>query len=150
MKKWIVILLALTSCAAQKQSTDDACFLDKALAGSVFFTDGQQSVRELSWNPHPSFKGVYLKHLVSGKNTGNQISCHIVKIEPGCMLDTHVHDGKAELHEVVAGSGTMYLDGKEIAYFKGQVTFIPSNTRHKVVAGKEGMYLCAKFVPALQ
>jgi quercetin dioxygenase-like cupin family protein len=119
------------------------------LEGSVFLSDKEQKVSELSWNPHASFKGVSLKHLVTGKETGDRLSCHIVKIEPECALDTHLHDGKIEIHEVIAGNGKMYLDGKEIDYSPGQVCIIPVNTPHKVVAGKDGMYILAKFTPSL-
>jgi mannose-6-phosphate isomerase-like protein (cupin superfamily) len=65
-------------------------------------------------------------------------------------LDTHVHEGKIEIHEVVAGKGKFYLADKETDYFVGKISVIPANTPHKVVAGKEGLYLFAKFTPALQ
>ena len=65
------------------------------------------------------------------------------------MLDTHLHEGKIEIHEVVAGSGKMYLAGREIDYAPGQICLIPANAPHKVVAGKDGMYIFAKFTPAL-
>jgi quercetin dioxygenase-like cupin family protein len=124
-------------------------FLSKILAGKVFLLDGEKSIKDFPWNPHASFKGVYLKHLVTGKDTENKLSCHIVKIEPNCTLDTHVHEGKIEIHEVIAGSGKMYLNGKELNYSQGQVCVIPANTPHKVVAGKKGMYILAKFTPSL-
>jgi quercetin dioxygenase-like cupin family protein len=52
-------------------------------------------------------------------------------------------------NEVVIGSGKMYLNGKEITYHSGQVCLIPANMPHKVVAGKDGMYILAKFTPSL-
>jgi len=124
-------------------------FLSNVLTGIVFSTNEEKVVGNLPWNPHASFKGVYLKHLVVGKDTDNKLSCHIVKIEPQCVLDTHFHDGKIEIHEVVSGSGKMNLDGKEIDYTPGKICIIPANIPHKVVAGKEGMYILAKFTSAL-
>ena len=144
------IFMCFTVVAQQKErSESEDMFLSKMLAGSIFTKNKEQKISDLHWNPHASFKGVYLKHLVVGKETDNKLSCHIVKIEPECVLDTHVHDGKIEIHEVVAGSGKMYLDGMEIDYRQGQICVIPANVPHKVVAGKDGMYLLAKFTPSL-
>jgi len=53
--------------------------------------------------PHSAFKGVSLKHLVRGEMTGGQISCHLVRVEPGCVLDTHTHPAQIEIHEVIYG-----------------------------------------------
>ncbi|MDR1724362.1 MAG: cupin domain-containing protein [Tannerella sp.] len=161
MKKVVILSLLAISCLsvqlqgqvqapAWQEADSDSSLVVNFLKGNVFLINGEQSVRDLPWNPHPSFKGVALKHLLLGKDSENQVSCHIVRIEPGCMLDTHIHDGKAEIHEVVAGSGKMYLDGREIEYSVGTLCLIPANTKHKVVAGKNGMYLFAKFLPALQ
>jgi quercetin dioxygenase-like cupin family protein len=161
MKKVVILSFLALSCfiadaqqqiktPVQQKADADSSLVINFLKGKVFLINDEQSVQELPWNPHPSFKGVSLKHLLLGKDSENLVSCHIVRIEPGCMLDTHVHVGKAEIHEVVSGSGTMYLDGKEIEYSVGKLCLIPANTKHKVVAGKDGMYLFAKFLPALQ
>ena len=148
-RRLFVCMLGLYCCFSGMAQKSKNNVPEKILAGKVFLLTGEKSVEQLAWNPHASFKGVYLKHLIVGKETGDKLSCHIVKIDPGCVLDTHLHDGKIELHEVVAGSGKMYLDGKEINYFPGTVCLIPANTLHKVVAGKNGMYILAKFTPSL-
>lgn len=119
------------------------------LSGKVFYHDKQVDINSLNWNPHPTFKGVALKHIIEGNYTGNQLSCHIVRVDAGCVLDTHIHKGKFEIHEVVSGDGTCILDGKEIKYVEGTLCVIPADTPHKVVAGKNGLYLFAKFTPAL-
>ena len=143
-----------TYCSVMAQSKEtpknENLFLEKVLSANIYFSDKQVKIETLLWNAHPTYKGVYLKHLILGKDTENQLSCHIVKVEPNCILDTHQHDGKIEIHEVVGGSGTMFLDKKEINYSVGQICVIPANTPHKVVAGKDGLYLFAKFTPALQ
>ena len=148
MKKvWIALFSLVFGFAVMAQEKTE--FVSKMLEGTVFLLDKEQKVSELPWNPHASFKGVSLKHLITGKDTGNTLSCHIVKIEPKCALDMHLHDGKIEIYEVIAGRGKMYLDGKAIDYSTGQVCIILANTPHKVVAGKDGMYILAKFTPSL-
>jgi mannose-6-phosphate isomerase-like protein (cupin superfamily) len=102
-----------------------------------------------SWNPHTKFQGVYLKNLITGDQTNNRFSSLIVRIDPGCALDTHVHEGRTELHEVMEGSGICFLGGNEIHYLPGDCAVIPDDTMHKVIAGSDGMIIHAKFVPAL-
>ena len=139
------------ACAAQQKMTPETenMFLSKMLTGTVFSTNEAKAVADLPWNAHASFKGVFLKHLIVGKDTDDKLSYHIVKIEPDCVLDTHLHDGKTEIHQIIAGSGKMYLEEKVIDYSQGQICIIPANTPHKVVAGKEGMYILAIFTPSL-
>jgi Uncharacterized conserved protein, contains double-stranded beta-helix domain len=152
MKKLVILILAITSSyftvSAQSEINENH-FIEKVLSGNVYFADKQVVINDLVWNPHPIYKGVYLKHLIIGNDTENQLSCHIVKVDPNCILEPHLHDGKIEIHEVVAGSGTMFLDKKEINYTVGQICVIPANMQHSVVAGKDGLILFAKFTPAL-
>lgn len=155
MKRLALLSIMVAFCGsatAQNRGSatpDGSDFLAKVSTGNVYFQDGQVSVDELPWNPHPKFKGVYLKNLISGEDTDRRLSCHIVKIEPFCTLDMHAHDGQIEIHEVVAGDGKFCLDGKDIRYSVGTIAVIPADTPHKVVAGKDGLYLFAKFTPAL-
>lgn len=155
MKRLTILLLIFASsyCSAtaqdKKATESESAYLKNVLSERIFLMDKQIDIDTLKWNPHPTFKGVYLKHLITGNETDGKLSCHIVKIEPNCILDTHIHDGKIELHEVAGGSGTMYLDKQEFSYSTGRICLIPANMQHKVVAGKDGLYLFAKFTPAL-
>lgn len=153
MKKLVVLLLAAFLCAPsygqQTQKENDTAYLEELLSGSVVLTDKNVSIQNQEWNPHTSFKGVYLKHLIIGENTENKISCHIVKIEPNCQLDTHKHPEQIEIHQVLKGKGTFYIGDKEIEYTTGTMSVIPANTPHKVLAGKEGLYILATFNPTL-
>lgn len=101
------------------------------------------------FNPHPKFKGVYLKNLVTGDMTDNKISCHLVKVEPFCTLDTHVHENSLEIHEVIFGNATCYIGENKINYNVGSIGVIPANVMHKVEAGENGIYILAKFTPAV-
>ena len=155
MKRLTVLFIFISLCynaVAQNEKSPllptDSCFLAKVLTGNIYFLDKQVTIKDLPWNPHSKFEGVYLKNLILAEDTNNQLNCHIVKVEPGCMLDTHLHEGQIEIHEVIAGEGICYLEGKEINYFTGKISVIPANTIHKVVAGKDGLYLFAKFTPA--
>jgi quercetin dioxygenase-like cupin family protein len=104
---------------------------------------------EVDFKAHPKFTGVSLKHLVTGKLTNGQISCHLVKIEPHCVLETHVHEGNLEIHETIFGDGICEIGANRVNYTVGTIGVIPENVPHKVVAGAKGMYILAKFTPAL-
>jgi quercetin dioxygenase-like cupin family protein len=103
----------------------------------------------LKWNAHPTFKGVSLKHIVTAQDTGGAFSYHLVKVEPGCKIGNHVHATQLETHEVIAGSGTCINDGAQITYTPGTISIIPAAMPHEVTADDNGLYLFAKFMPAL-
>ena len=117
--------------------------------GKIVHLKKETDAKKLDWNAHPTFKGVSLKHLVKGEDTGGKFSCHLVKIEPNCEIGEHVHADKWELHEIIGGDGRGILGEKEIPYKAGVSVVIPEGVKHKVIAGKGGLYLLAKFVPAL-
>lgn len=117
--------------------------------GRIAWNGSLIDVASLEWNEHASFKGVYLKHLVKSEATGGKFSCHLIKINAGREIGDHVHEGKWELHETIAGVGAGVVNGKEIRYEPGVISIIPEGTMHKVVSGTEDMYLLAKFVPPL-
>ncbi|MFW5498216.1 MULTISPECIES: cupin domain-containing protein [unclassified Maridesulfovibrio] len=120
-----------------------------AANGTIETTAGSIQCSNLEWNPHPAFEGVYLKHLITGDKTAGQLSCHIVRIDPGCTLETHIHENQWELHEIIGGSGNASLADKSTPYHPGKSAVIPKGKEHSVKAGPEGLTLLAKFFPAL-
>jgi quercetin dioxygenase-like cupin family protein len=117
--------------------------------GTTTYLDREDAAGEIPWNQHPKFKGVYLKHLIKGADTEGKLSCHMVRIDPDAILEEHIHENQWELHEVIAGEGKFVLDEKETPYNPGRMGMIPQGIMHKVVAGKSGLVLLAKFFPAL-
>lgn len=118
-------------------------------AGTLFTRFNLKSLSDLDWIPHKTFKGVALKHLVVSSDSENEISCHLVKIEPECEIGIHTHENNLEIHEVIFGTGSLLLDKIDYVYSPGNISIIPKNVIHKVKAGKDGLYLLAKFIPAL-
>lgn len=123
--------------------------LKKIDEGKVACVDREINAKDLPWNEHPSFKGVYLKHLVKGEHTKGKFSCHLVKVRKGLEIGEHIHEGKWELHEVIEGSGKCVLMDKEVKYQPGVSAIIPEGLKHRVFAIESDLYLLAKFVPAL-
>ena len=105
--------------------------------------------RDLPWNKHPVFEGVELKHIVRAGDTDGAYSFHLVRIAPDCSIRDHIHDPQLETHEVIAGHGTCINGGTDIKYEPGVISIMPAKVHHEVHAGEDGLYLFAKFMPAL-
>ncbi|MCM1305445.1 MAG: AraC family ligand binding domain-containing protein [Blautia sp.] len=54
-----------------------------------------------------------------------------------------------ETHEVIKGSGRCVNAGSTFPYETGTISIMPAGVPHEVHAGSEGLYLFAKFMPAL-
>lgn len=107
------------------------------------------SFHDILWSKHPAFDGVELKHIVTAKETGGQFSYHLVRIAPGKAIGQHVHQTQLETHEIIAGTGTCINNGAELTYEPGVISILPMGLPHEVRAGADGLYLFAKFIPAL-
>ncbi len=105
--------------------------------------------KDLSWNEHPTFEGVELKHLITSKETDGQFSYHLVRIAPNKKIGIHVHEKQTETHEIISGNGFCINDGTKINYKTGVISILEKNTPHEVVAYENGLLLFAKFIPAL-
>ena len=117
--------------------------------GSLFFPDRTVCLADIMWEEHPAFQGVALKHFLTSADSGGAFSYHLVRIAPGCEIGQHVHAQQLETHEVIAGSGVCICDGREMPYESGAMAVLPAGVPHKVSAGADGLYLFAKFIPAL-
>jgi len=103
----------------------------------------------IEWQKHQKFSGVFTKGLFSGKDSSNNLSAMLVKIEPNCEIGNHIHEGKAELHEVIYGEGAALVNDKNIVYKPGNISLISADVPHSVKANNSGLILLAKFTPPL-
>ena len=117
--------------------------------GQLRLPDKTISFADIAWSKHPVFEGVELKHIITSKDTNGEYSYHLVRIAPGKSILDHIHETQLETHEVIAGEGTCINDGCELIYEPGVISIMPKAIHHEVHAGKDGLYLFAKFFPAL-
>ena len=103
----------------------------------------------VSWFKHPIYEGVELKHIVTSEKTNGQFSFHLVRIAPNKKIGNHIHEEQLETHEVISGVGVCINNGVELPYKAGSISIFPIGVPHEVIAGTEGLYLFAKFMPAL-
>ncbi len=118
-------------------------------AGKLVLPSTEISFADIPWSKHPTFEGVALKHIVTSKQTDGQFSYHLVRIAPNKKIGNHVHKAQLETHEIISGNGICINGGAEIKYKPGVISILPMNIPHEVTAGSEGLYLFAKFMPAL-
>lgn len=117
--------------------------------GKLGLPEKEIDFTEIEWSKHPTFEGVELKHIVTSKDTDGKFSYHLVRIGPDCSIGNHIHETQLETHEVIKGSGKCVNAGSTIPYEPGIISIMQSGVPHEVAAGPEGLYLFAKFMPAL-
>lgn len=117
--------------------------------GKLVLPEKEAGFAEIGWSKHPTFKGVELKHIITAKDTDGKFSYHLVRIAPDCSIGNHTHETQLETHEVVKGSGKCVNAGSTIPYEPGTISIMQAGVPHEVDAGSEGLYLFAKFMPAL-
>lgn len=122
---------------------------EKVLDYEVILPGSKVLASSLPWNPHAKFKGVALKHLVTGQDTQGLYSLHLVRVEAGCEIGVHIHAAQWELHEVVEGYGQCQVGEQLIEYQPGCLNNIPNGQEHRVLAGDQELYILAKFCPPL-
>jgi len=122
---------------------------EKFETGKLALPSGLINFESIAWSPHAKFEGVTLKHLITSKDTNGAFSYHLVRIEPNKKIGKHIHETQLETHEIIAGNGVCVNDGKELLYDEGIISIFPAGIEHEIIAGTSGLYLFAKFMPAL-
>ena len=120
-----------------------------ATDGKLFLPEKETDFSEIAWSKHPTFIGVELKHIITAKDTDGKFSYHLVRIAPDCSIGNHIHETQLETHEVIKGSGRCVNEGSVIPYAAGTISIMRAGVPHEVHADSEGLYLFAKFMPAL-
>lgn len=118
-------------------------------SGKLVLPKKEADFAKIGWSKHPAFEGVELKHIITAKDTDGKFSYHLVRIAPGCSIESHIHETQLETHEVIKGSGKCVNAGSVILYEPGVISIMQAGVPHEVTAGSEGVYLFAKFMPAL-
>lgn len=117
-------------------------------AGKLVLPKGCAEFKDIPWTK-AAFDGVELKHIVTAADTDGKFSYHLVRIAPNCSIKKHIHATQLETHEVIGGSGVCINNGIKLNYEVGNISIMPAGVEHEVIAGENGLYLFAKFIPAL-
>lgn len=75
----------------------------------VFFPGLEIRAAKRDWYPAPAWDRVYLKDLVTAKETGGAFSDHLVRVRPQCEVADHDHEVKWKWNVVLAGTGSFLI-----------------------------------------
>ena len=81
---------------------------------SVLFPELELQASARDWYPPPAWNGVFLKDLVTAKDTGGAFSYHLVSVQPQCEVADHDHDTQWEWNVVLGGTGSFLIGGEGI------------------------------------
>ena len=113
----------------------------------VVFSPAQGAGRLPPWYSNPGWTGVALADLASGADTKDAFSSHLVRVQKGCEVSSHLHDSQWEWNIILDGHGRILLDGREVSFKPGDTFTTPPGVRHAVVADEGDVALLAVFVP---
>jgi quercetin dioxygenase-like cupin family protein len=113
----------------------------------VIFSPARGARRLPAWHSNPEWTGVSLADLASGADTKEAFSSHLVRVQKGCEVPSHLHESRWEWNAILGGHGKILLDGREIPFKPGDTFTTPPGVRHTVVADEEDIALLAVFVP---
>ncbi|MDD1729683.1 MAG: cupin domain-containing protein [Methanospirillum sp.] len=116
---------------------------------SIIFPGYATDAEAKPWYSPPGWNGVFLKDLITGKETKGQFSYHLVRIQEHCEVPDHAHDTQWEVNAIFNGNGSFLLEEKIIPIKTGQTFATPPGNHHTVKAGNKELVLTAMFVPAL-
>ena len=85
------------------------------------------------------------RYIVKDNKMLNNLVVSSTQLNPNKQTSGHNHKGQEEVYFFVEGTGTMWLDEKEMSVKKGDVVLIEDGVFHKVKAGNDGLYFGCVF-----
>ena len=85
------------------------------------------------------------RYVVKDNKILNNLVVSSTQLNPNKQTSGHNHKGQEEVYFFVEGTGTMWLDEKEMSVKKGDVVLIEDGVFHKVKAGNDGLYFVCVF-----
>ena len=108
-----------------------------------------KAVDDINWRPHPLFKEVNIKPLVTKKEDGLNVTCMLVRIPAGSEIPEHVHEEQVDILYPIRGQAEMNVEGTGTFPLKpGMIVRVPKGTKHKIFNVTEELLIYDVFQPA--
>ena len=88
-------------------------------------------VNDLSWSPHPVFKDLLIKKLLTYEEDNVDLSIVMVRVKKGSEIPAHVHEQDDIVYHL-EGKGKMWVDGEgDFNVSPGSFMRIPAGVKHQ-------------------
>lgn len=99
--------------------------------------------------PHPSFEGVFVRHLFSSKQN-DRLSNAVVKVEPGYQIAPHTHEVMETMY-VISGQGLFLVGEEYVRVEAGNAMLAPKGVVHCTKNnGSDPLLMLCTFSPAIR
>jgi len=103
----------------------------------------------VEWQPHPTLRGIRVKSL-ENRNTWPEASVTLVEVDPGGVIEMHVHEKSYESAYIMSGRGLLHLPQGDTSVGTGDGVTVPPQTLHGLEnTGSEPMRILAVHMPPL-
>jgi quercetin dioxygenase-like cupin family protein len=109
-----------------------------------------KTVADISWLPHPLFKEVTIRPLVTKKEDGLDVTCMLVRVPAGREVPEHIHEEQVDILYPIQGKAEMHVDGEGTFPLKpGMVVRVPKSRKHYIFNVTEELLIYDVFQPAM-
>ena len=103
----------------------------------------------IDWQPHPTLKGIRIKSLENSQ-TFSKASVTLVQVDPGGVIEPHLHEQSHETAFVLSGKSVLTLPEGEVPLGAGDGVTVPPKTLHALRnTGTEPVMILAVHMPPL-
>jgi len=103
----------------------------------------------VDWQPHPILRAIRVKSL-ENRNTWPEASVTLVQVDPGGVIELHLHEQSFESAYVLSGDGLLHVPDGDVSVKAGDGVTIPPQTIHGLEnTGVEPMQILAVHIPPL-
>lgn len=72
----------------------------------------------------------------------------VMDVKPGEDIGKEIHPNEDQVLYLISGRGTIYMDGKEMDFNKGDCVLVPAGTEHNFTTiGDESMKIISTYSP---
>jgi mannose-6-phosphate isomerase-like protein (cupin superfamily) len=72
----------------------------------------------------------------------------VMDVKPGEDIGKEIHPNEDQVLYLISGKGTIYMDGKEMDFNKGDCVLVPAGTEHNFTTiGDESMKIITTYSP---
>ena len=106
-------------------------------------------VDELPWEPHPIFKDLLIKRLLTHEKDNVDLTIVMVKVRKGTEVPAHVHEQDDIVYHL-EGKGKLWVDGAgDFDVLPGSFLRIPAGVKHQPHDIEEDILAFDIFLPHL-